>query len=134
MILLSVSLATFERQRNRRYHRRLFILEECKESGDRYSGDFHFREPRKGNYKYMPREQWKDMVKATCNGRTSLNQIARNIHSLSSGGCNREGDIGWGLLQEIKKLKLASEDETSILANPEVISMMDDLLEKKTTV
>ncbi|KAK0216458.1 hypothetical protein EDD85DRAFT_870542 [Armillaria nabsnona] len=91
--------------------------------------DFHFREPRKGNYKYMPREQCKDMVKATCNGRTSLDQIERNIHSLSTGGCSREGDVGWGLLQEIKTLKLASEDKTSILADPDVISMMDDLLE-----
>ncbi len=62
----------------------------------------------------MPREQRKYMVKATCNGRTSLDQMEINIHSLSAGGCNREGDIGWSLLQEIKMLKLASEGKTSI--------------------
>ncbi|KAK0184741.1 hypothetical protein F5146DRAFT_1168657 [Armillaria mellea] len=88
--------------------------------------DFHFREPRKGNYKYMPRDRWEAMVKVTCNGRTSPDEIETKIHSLSNRGCNREGDIGWGLLQEIKKLKVASESETSMLGDPEVRSIMDD--------
>ncbi|KAF9040246.1 hypothetical protein BDZ89DRAFT_1110010 [Hymenopellis radicata] len=70
---------------------------------------FDFPDPVNPDYKYAPRDRVDGLVRATCNGLISLDQVEQQIIDLS-GKCEGKGDVGWELLVEVRKLKAFAGD------------------------
>lgn len=69
-----------------------------------------YPEPPNPNYQYMPATRWEALFRTCINEEKPLSSIEEDLHALP-GGCRREGDAGWGLLQELKGGILTREVE-----------------------
>ncbi len=70
---------------------------------------FDFPEPINPDYKYALRDCVDGLVRATCNGLISLDQVEQQIIDLS-GKCKGNGDMGLNLLVQVRKLKAFAGD------------------------